>query len=117
MTVQRSNYREIGHFLNLKVYIENIVLSKIKRSPAFSTFKSEHDDVLSRYLDVITGNRDVDFVGVAPFEINDEKNISDENLFYIFLNSHWGCINSNTSTFYHCSVGGVGVRSRVTTCG
>ena len=29
---------------------------------------------------VITGNRDVDFVSVAPFEVNDEKIISDENV-------------------------------------
>ena len=28
---------------------------------------------------VITGNRDVDFVNVAPFEVNDEKIICDEN--------------------------------------
>ena len=29
---------------------------------------------------VITGNRDVDFASVAPFEGNDEKIISDENV-------------------------------------
>ena len=29
---------------------------------------------------VITGNRNVDFVSVAPFEVNDEKIISDENV-------------------------------------
>ena len=29
---------------------------------------------------VITGNRDVDFVSMAPFEGNDEKIISDENV-------------------------------------
>ena len=29
---------------------------------------------------VITGNRDVGFVSVAPFELNDEKIISDENV-------------------------------------
>ena len=29
---------------------------------------------------VITGNRDADFVSVSPFEISDEKNISDENV-------------------------------------
>ena len=29
---------------------------------------------------VITGNQDVEFVSVAPFEVNDEKNISDENV-------------------------------------
>ena len=29
---------------------------------------------------VITGNRDIDFVNVAPFEVNDEKTVSDENV-------------------------------------
>ena len=29
---------------------------------------------------MITGNRDVDFVCVALFEVNDEKIISDENV-------------------------------------
>ena len=29
---------------------------------------------------VITGNRDVDFVSVAPFEVSDEKISSDENV-------------------------------------
>ena len=29
---------------------------------------------------VIAGNRDVDFVSVAPFEVKDEKIISDENV-------------------------------------
>ena len=29
---------------------------------------------------VITGNRDVDFLSAAPFEVNDEKIISDENV-------------------------------------
>ena len=29
---------------------------------------------------VITGNQNVDFVSMAPFEVNDEKIISDENV-------------------------------------
>ena len=29
---------------------------------------------------VVTGNRNVDFVSVAPFDVNDEKIISDENV-------------------------------------
>ena len=29
---------------------------------------------------MITGNWDVDFVSVIPFEVNDEKSISDENV-------------------------------------
>ena len=29
---------------------------------------------------VITGNRDVDFVSVTPFEVNNEKSISNENV-------------------------------------
>ena len=29
---------------------------------------------------VITGNQDVDFVSMAPFEVSDEKIISDENI-------------------------------------
>ena len=29
---------------------------------------------------VINGNRNVDFVSMAPFEVNDEKIISDENV-------------------------------------
>ena len=29
---------------------------------------------------VVTGNREADFVSVAPFEVNDEKTISDENV-------------------------------------
>ena len=37
---------------------------------------------------VVTGNRDVDFVGVAPFESNDEKIISDEHV-----------VNATTSDF------------------
>ena len=32
---------------------------------------------------VITGNRNVDFVSVAPFEVNNEKIIIDENVFAI----------------------------------
>ena len=29
---------------------------------------------------MITGNQDVDFVSMAPFEVSDEKIISDENI-------------------------------------
>ena len=47
---------------------------------------------------VFTGNRDVDFVSVSPFEVNDKKIFSDENVVNaitcdfpckIFKNSHW----------------------------
>ena len=31
-------------------------------------------------MKMITGNRDADFVSVAPFEANDEKIITDDNV-------------------------------------
>ena len=40
----------------------------------------KYDKTVVTGIKVITGNWDVDFVSAASFEVNDETNISDENV-------------------------------------
>ena len=55
---------------------------------------------------VITGNRDVNFVGVAPVEINDEKMNSDENVVNVNTCDFPCKILKNVTLLLFCNVRG-----------